>query len=1034
MFPPRVRLLLWIAAVCLVLFTVTGFFVLPPIVRSQLEKRLTAQLGRTVTVGKVRINPFTPSVTVEKFDIREADGAASFVGWDRLYVKVGVLPLLVGAWVVEAVELDGLRVRAAINADGSMNFSDLIAKFNGPAAPAPSPATKAAAAAAPRPVRLGSFKLTGARIDFSDLSRSAPFRTTIGPLHFTLTGLTTAGDRQAPYGFEAVTEAGEKLAWQGWVSASPVRSAGEWRVENIILKKYAPYYAPLVRADLADGKLSLRGRYEINLDPKGQKLTVSDAVLGLRDLRILERATGQPAIELPALTVKGINLDGVARKGTISAVTLAGGKVSVRRDKDGTINLLAMLQPESPVPALAPAVPTTASTAAAAPLPDIRIGEIAVNDLQIDVADLAAARPAHLKVDHLQVSLKDVAPAAETPLKVHVALAWAPQGKVEVDGIATLRPSPSAILKVVVTDVELLPLSPYLEQFVNARLTQGAVSATGDVQFALAGSQASVTVAGEASVDKFAMVDGAHSEELAGFSRVAFSGVKLHTAPQLALSVGEVVVTDPYARVVVNADRTLNLAALAKAGVPPPPAVAPARPQSAAPPAPAPKIEIGKVSIAGGDFSFVDRSVEPNVKVVLGQFGGTISGLSADNPARADLALKGVVDGVGPVAMAGKLDPLATRKFMDLQVDLRGIELLPLSPYSGKYAGYELARGKLQVAVKLKLDGRQLDSTNVMTLDHFTFGQATNSPDATHLPVRLGVALLKDMDGKIVIDVPVGGNLDDPEFHISKVVWRVIGNLLTKAAVSPFSLLGSMFGGGSEELAWQEFAPGAAQWLPTEDKKLETLVKALTNRPGLNLGIEGDYDAAADAFVLKQQKLADRVRRQIWEAGHAVDPNILPPEQLTISPEDNAAMIKKLFDEKFPPGTPLGAPLPPPPVVAPPPAAKHGILRRVIDVVTFKGSSAPAAAPKPAASAEAAPASGDAPASGPSLAEMTARLADAMEVNDNDLRALGAARAQQVRDYFVQTGKIDPARLFLANVAAGATTQNKGPRVFLTLQ
>ena len=147
MFPPRVRLLLWIAAVCLVLFTVTGFFVLPPIVRSQLEKRLTAQLGRTVTVGKVRINPFTPSVTVEKFDIREADGAASFVDWDRLYVKVGVLPLLVGAWVVEAVELDGLRVRAAINADGSMNFSDLIAKFNGPAAPAPSPATKAAAAA-----------------------------------------------------------------------------------------------------------------------------------------------------------------------------------------------------------------------------------------------------------------------------------------------------------------------------------------------------------------------------------------------------------------------------------------------------------------------------------------------------------------------------------------------------------------------------------------------------------------------------------------------------------------------------------------------------------------------------------------------------------------------------------------------------------------------------------------------------------------------------------------------------------------------
>src|SRR6185436_10526776 len=142
---------------------------------------------------------------------------------------------------------------------------------------------------------------------------------------------------------------------------------------------------------------------------------------------------------------------------------------------------------------------------------------------------------------------------------------------------------------------------------------------------------------------------------------------------------------------------------------------------------------------------------------------------------------------------------------------------------------------------------------NVVTLNQFTFGAATNSPDATKLPVRLGVALLKDSEGKMIIDIPVAGRLGDPEFRIGRVVWRVVGNLLTKAATSPFSLLGSMFGGGGDELAFQEFAPGATELAPDGLAKLVTLTKALRARPGLNLEIAGSFDSAADGFALKQQ-------------------------------------------------------------------------------------------------------------------------------------------------------------------------------------
>ena len=325
--------------------------------------------------------------------------------------------------------------------------------------------------------------------------------------------------------------------------------------------------------------------------------------------------------------------------------------------------------------------------------------------------------------------------------------------------------------------------------------------------------------------------------------------------------------------------------------------------------------------------------------------------------------------------------------------------------------------------------------TSDITVNQFTFGEPVQSPDATGLPVRLGVALLKDANGQIVIDVPMSGSIDDPNLRVGKVVVRVLVNLLTKVATSPFALLGSMFGGGGEELAFQEFAPGESALRATETPKLATMVKALTNRPGLSLALEGAFDGPADTFVLKQHKVAALVRSRIWEEKHAADPNIAPPEQLVIAPEASAAMMKKLYDEKFPPGTQFGAPLPkvPVPVAAPPPT-KRGFIGRVVDAFTGKSrSGAEGRQVEPAgASPASAPATAEG-ASGPSLEEMTGRLAEAQAVTDDDLRALAAARAQAVRDYFITEGKVAPDRLFLAQ-GQEAAKMAKGPRVFLGLQ
>lgn len=1057
-FVTRRRLAVVVAL--LAAFTVVGFFVLPPIVKSQLEKRLSAELDRKVTVEKVRVNPYALSLTLEDFAIRERDGKSVFVGWRRLYVNFGALASIWGEWVLSDIELEGFEAHGQLNADQSFNFSDLLKKF---APKAGEPPGKPG-----RPIRIGRLDVSQARISISDLSQATPFATVLGPLTFTVTGFRTVSQRGAPYRFEAVTELGEKLAWSGTLQAEPFRSVGELHVENIVLPKYSPYYAQKVQADLVSGTLSVRGHYELSLDEKQRVMRLKDGALQLRSIKLLERGTQNAVFELPALDVAGVDADALLQKGTIGSIVLTGGQVRARREKDGSINLLKLAQ--APAPARAPlavvnptisapqsagaavsANPSGAQSAgaakasAAAKLPDLTVGEVALKDFRIEVLDEAAPRPAQLGVSALQVSLKKVSLAQGARMPLAVSFTLTPSGEIALVGDVGIAPV-FADLKLEVKGAEILSLSPYLEQFANVRITQGRADAALTLQAELPADKPLIaTVSGDMALEKFGLVDGVANEDLAGLSSLALRGLRASTSPELSLSLNEVSIVGPYARVLVNADKSINLLAALPAkpatpaeNAPPPASTAPTNQaeNSAAPAASLPRISIDRVVISDGDFRFTDRSVEPAVSMAIGQFGGTVSGLSSTNLAKADVDLRALVDGAGPVSITGKLDPLGVKKAVDLKIDFKNVDLVPLSPYSGKFAGYELARGKLMLDVKFLLDGEKIDSANVITLNQFTFGGPVASTEATKLPVRLGVALLKDMDGKIVIDVPVQGSLGDPEFRIGRVVVRVIVNLLTKAAVSPFSLLGAAFGGGGDELGYQDFAPGSTEIQASEMKKLDTLVQALTNRPGLSLDIEGGFDAAADAYALRRTKLAAQISRAIWEEKRLKDPNIAPPEKLAITPEENAAMVKKLFDAKFPPGTQFGTPVPPPPAIVSPPAPPSGFFTRVIRAITFAEQRERRAAKKEneqlaAAHTKAVEA---AIAAGLPLEEMVGRLAETVTVDANDLRALAQARAQRIRAHFVDAGKIAPDRLFLAKEQTSVPKEGKGPRVFLHLQ
>lgn len=1061
------RRFLWFTAVCVALYAVVGFFVLPPILKTQLERRGAVELGRSVSIQRVRVNPFVLSATFDGVEVGGRGGTgAPLLGWQRLLVNFDPLSSITRDWTFGEIVLAGFHGVVEIGADGKFNFSDLIEKFQ--PSSEPQPPSKLS-----RPIRIDRLNVANARVDFSDRSRGDVFHTEVGPVNLTLLQFRTAGSRGAPYRFEAESEAGEKVHWTGTLAMSPLASAGEWRIENLSLPKYAPYFQDRLNATIASGRLTASAQYEASFAPGRRSVVVKGGAVELNDFRLLERGGSAPLVEISSGQVTGIEADALASRVAIDVLRLDKGRLALHRETDGSLNLLKVLATggaTSPAPSSKPEKPL-----------ELTAKEISLRDFDIELRDRSPSPPVQLDLSRANANVKNFTLAIGAPIPFDVTFGIAPQGTAHIAGNATIDPL-QADFTVEFAWLPLAPFSGYLNEMADARLARGIASMKGHVIVSLApGAPLNATFAGDGRIEDLALVEARSGDELAGLSEFALQDLKIATAPRLTLSLGELRLGGPYAHAVITAEQGLNFASLMRqkpTQAEQPAAVSLPETTSGA----APEITVTRVVVQGGEVTFVDHSVQPQAELSVRQIGGMLRNLSSLHPELGEAQLQASVNGSGPLSITGRVSPLAKTPSVDLKVDLDSVDLAPISPYIGKYAGFELERGRLFLDTQAKLEQEKLDSQNTITLEQFTLGRATQSADAVKLPVKLGVALLKDAQGRIRLDVPVQGSLADPQFQVGQVVSHAFTSLLSKAATSPFALLGSMFGGGGEELAQQEFEPGTATLTAESLKRLATVQRALTERPALNLEIVGGYDQAADAPALKRAKLDDVVKKRIWEERKARDPNVPPVEQLTVDEREREVIVRRLFAEM--PGAQMSAvdpnaagmrpvatgasrPLPPAPEPetarsAPPekPAEeRHGFLRRTfdrtLDIATLKGWRERRAARKEAEEeqqraearqAEAAQQAEEARrafaaqqqtpandvAANVPLDVMIAQLTERQTVAPEDLHALANARAQRVREVLMTEGKIAEERL---NVTKASDDSAKiGHRVVLHLQ
>ena len=936
-------------------------------------------------------------------------------GWQLLKVEgLDALPLERQVRVTR-VALDGLHLKARPLPSGAT-----------PPASATEPPVKPAASGAPV-TSAPSPASTASNAAPAAVASATPWRWSVGTLHLAAQAIDVQTTSAAPWprldrvvldvkGLDAATKA-PAATWQLDVAdqhGMTLRASGQAQVaRQQVEAKLAldqasvqPWLAPLAQSlslplAVQQGALSLQSQLSARLqaDPTATSpeltqpgLNLSGGSVRLAGLQTQATAPGvRDQVHLTELAVEGadahLSLDPAQpglRRLSLETVTVNGLDARVTRGRQG--QWMGMAPPR---PASAAARRTSAKTQEAA-LPPVTVKLLRCQDCRVQLTDQTVSPAALLSLQRTDLSVANASTDLRQPLKVD--LRTQAQGKGQVNFQGEVRPQPLSVQgKVGVAGVDLRVLQSYLDPHLNIRIAAARAQAAGRVQLQDDARRGlSVRYQGRVGLSDLRLQDRVNEADFVSWRTLSLDGTDLAWANgQVNANLGRIALSDFFGRVIINPDGQLNLTSIASreagaqpksittpqpagaASAPAAPAVAsaasvPVSAASSATPAGSPmKLRWQGITLSKGRVDFTDNFIKPNYSANLTRIEGTISAVASDKPEPATVDVAGAVDDGAPLKITGQLHPLGPRLYTDIQGSAKGIELTRLTPYAARYAGYAIEKGSLSMTVHYKIDGGKLEAQNQIFLDQLTFGEKVDSPDATKLPVLFAVSLLKNRHGVIDVNLPISGSLDDPQFSVGGIIWRVIVNLITKAVMAPFSLLS----GGGDELGFVPFAPGSAELSEAARARLDTLASKLDDRPALKLEATGRADPAVDVAGLRAAHV-DRLMRAAKAKAQGQ-----PVDEVKISPEEKTQWLAAAY--------------------------KAADIKKPRNLVGLAKTLPPA--------------------------EMEALLQASASVNDAALKSLADHRGDAVKAYL--SSKIPPERVLLtaSKVGTGGLPDDKGP-------
>jgi uncharacterized protein involved in outer membrane biogenesis len=750
------------------------------------------------------------------------------------------------------------QINIKIDKTGKTNISRLV--------PAEQREEKGPPAASKKPfaIRIDNIHLSDGTVSFSDFSLRKPFQTSLDPLELSVHHFTNVAGEKATYALSLRTESGEILDLSGVFSLSPLFSKGSVGLKAVPIKKYAPYYRDYILFEIKDSNLELHADYLYEQGKEKPIIRLSDLKTSISDVQLGKEDKEKDFLSLSSFSLEGAHIDLTKREIDIGKISSQKGVLELKRSKDGVINLSTLLPVQPASDRKAGQVTEKKDKGGLG----ITIREFLMDDLSVNFEDQAPSEVVKMTVNRIKLAAKNISTKKGQKGDFSFSFYLDKHGQFSSEGAFSINPL-VADLDLDIKEIEIRPFQSYFTDKIKIMVTDGRISMAGRVSLVDAGDEGfKGAYRGEASLMDLSTMSKPKGEDLLFWESLRLHDIDLKYNPT-TLNIGEVELADFYSKVIHNPDGAFNFQHIVqdkqdkgKAKMRTPSTVSkdkgPVKRDRKKHKEP---FSIGKVVLRHGHIVFLDASIKPHYSTSLFDLGGEISPVTLEKDKTIDIALKGKLDKHGPLEIRGRMKPLGEDLFLDLLLNLKALDLTPLSPYCGKYAGRTIEKGKLYLELKYHIDGKKLDAKNKVFLDQFTLGDTVESSEATDLPVGFALSLLKNHKGEIDLDLPVTGNLDDPKFSLGGIILKAIKNLVMKAVTSPFSLVGAIVGGG-EELSYVEFDYGSDEPSAGNSKKLDALVKVLTERPSLRLEIEAHIDIEKDREGLKKRRFNKTIKTQ----------------------------------------------------------------------------------------------------------------------------------------------------------------------------
>lgn len=975
------KILIWIAAI-VAAYTVIGFLILPYALKSILLKRLPALLHRDVSIASITFNPYNLRMRIKGFVVKKLSGEGDLFSFEELYINVESPTIIMRGPIVKEIKLTNPHIGVVRNEDGSYSVSDLVGEALAVMGSRAEKTDEAAPEGRPLAFSINNIQIYGGSVDFEDIPKKKVHE--VRDLTLTIPFVSNRPKYLDAFVLPAfsATVNGTKFDLKGNTKpfTDTLETSLDVRLAGLDLAYYAAYSPVPLGFSIASAMMDIDTTLSYIQHTDSQSEVTLAGLIALKDVKFKDRNSADMfGFDSFAMGISRAEL--FTKKIDLSAVTVDRPYLNAVRGKDGRLNLAGLVPAASPRKGASGA----GKPAAAGGGLTLEIDDIAVRSASLNFTDLSTATPFKKAVTPVDVSIKGFSAVRAKDALLSLSYKAASGEALAAEGPVSINPV-KADLKVSAAKVDVAPVRSYLDEMLRIIITRGKASTSGRLKLAvLDGGKLTGSYSGDFRVSKFSSISKAGKEDFLKWDTLAINGIDASYNPNQLLIDG-VALSGFYSRLIINPDGVLNVQqVIVKKEEPEGKAEAPVEAAKAEGKTFFKEISIDTVTLQGGHVNFTDKHIKPSITIDLLELGGRVSGLKSIEDSYADVNLLGKFGKYAPLEIKGRVNPLAGNLFVDLKLDFKDFDLSSLSPYSGKYVGYEIAKGKLILDLDYHIENRKLDSTNSVVLDQITFGKKVDSPTATKLPVRFALNLLKNRKGEVELDIPVSGSLDDPEFRIGGVIFRLVVNFIVKAVTSPFALLGAIIGGGGDDMSYAEFDPGSLTLTDRSMSKLDDLVAALFERPGLTLEIKGYVDRTVDTLALRDVKYIRAIKAEKLSGMIKTGKEVPELDDVVIEPDEYEKYLWAAYKKTD----------------FPKPENFLGMTKRL--------------PPE----------------------ELEKLMLANIVVTEDDLYDLAQRRAGAVRDYILATGKVEPERLYMVRPDTLEPEERPGvmpSRVEFTLQ